>query len=304
MKTCVIGNGPLGSSIARSLSDRFPSSTITLIAPSSSQESSHNDRGRIARGADAEGSEEWSVRNVRALKMFPGLQARSGVDFYHEVGSLFVGDDAFLSPARRALEATTQPFVSAMPREEMLAKWPFLRVPVGCTGVFEEEAGYINPLQLIEANNKILVGNGGVIVKEKVESLSLLPFSSPPPPPIPPPPPPPPPPSSSSSILVHLSSPTPPLPQSSLTFDNVIVACGGHTNLLLSTLSLPPPLPSPSLSLPFRISRRTVALVPVEPGGGLEGMPCVKMQVKEGGGSEGGGEEGGSAHDRMEAGSV
>ena len=275
--TVVIGNGPIGSSIARSISDRLSDGdSVILIGPAKNNDilSSSNDVGRIARAADAEGSTNWILRNKKALAMYTSLQKRSQVTFFHQCGALCIGSDEFLLPIRNGLNATNSTYED-LDTNALLKKFPFLHIERTYQGVWEADAGYINPLEMIQANNVILEqNNNGKIINGRVLSMNVLKSSS-------------------------TSSSTSPFPKQiechvklfqedqkeqetvKIIASCVIVAAGGFTQRVLNTCILKENL-SCTLPTPFQISKRTVSLNPINEEHRLllQNMPCIKMQIK------------------------
>ena len=259
--TLVVGNGPIGSSIARSLSDR--GERVVLVGGSDSILSSHRDVGRIARAADAEGSLTWIRRNKKALAMYADLQERSQVRFFHQCGSLCIGDEDFLLPIRTGLDSTHSSYETLEARN-VVEKFPFLRVPDHYSAIWEPNAGYINPLDMIRANNRIHENNPrGKYINGEVVGMRFLKSEN----------------TSGKQIecLVRKPGSNDPTP---IVADCVVVAAGGFTQQLLNTLRFQDGTPC-RMPTAFRISKRTVSLALVEGDDlcSLSGMPCVKMQL-------------------------
>jgi len=158
MRALVVGNGPIGSSVARSLADRGVACTV--VGPSGGGLCSHDDMGRIARVADAEGSTLWAERNKTSIALYRDLEARSGVRFYHECGSLCVGDDTFVAPIRESLETAAARY-ECLGTQALRERFPYLRILDGQCGVWEPEAGYVNPHEMVHANNALTKQAGG-----------------------------------------------------------------------------------------------------------------------------------------------
>lgn len=168
----MIGNGPIGSSVARSLSDSLPYGGISVfVVGDKGGMSSHDDKGRMARTADAEGSKTWAHRNMKALRMFSSLEERSGVKFFTRCGSICVGDEDFLSPIKMSLDATPGATYERLDSSSLKERFPFVHVADNVSGLYEEEAGYVNPQEMIKSNNKIFVKNGGVVINGSCVSL-------------------------------------------------------------------------------------------------------------------------------------
>jgi len=245
MVTLVVGCGPIGSSIASQLSSH---TSVVLIGPHKSSYCSHNDRGRLSRVADAEGSLKWCSRNKRALQMYGDLEVRSGVKFYYRCGSLFVMEDELLSPVRSGLDRVGTKY-ETLSNEELRQRFKYLNIPPGRSGVYEPEAGFINPLSLVEANKTILVSNGGRYVDDSVVSFSA------------------------TKNTVTLTS------GEVMEGERIVVACGGYTESVLLSGGL-------TMGSTHRISKRTVALVPVDVHVGNVGNVGDVGNVGVGGSSE------------------
>lgn len=269
-RVLVVGNGPVGSSIARSLADRGAS--VTVIGPKSGGAflSSHHDKGRIARVADAEGSVTWARRNKAALALYPALEQRSGVKFFTPCGALCVGDEAFLAPIIHGLDAAEAPYERISALSE---RFPYLRAPVsGAQGVWEPSAGFVNPAEMIMANNQLLLEAGGSVVEGLVSGIRVV---------------------EGDGVECTVDG------DKVVAADRLVLACGGLTQHVLSQAAIPEAL---SYKFPeYRISKRSVCLTRVQPCDmeSLASMPCIKMQI-----SQAPSTSDACSHDRMEAGSV
>ena len=164
----VVGAGPVGSSIARSLAAR--GFAVTLIGPTGELLCSSNDLGRIARAADAEGSLVWAARNKAAISLYPQLQQRSGVEFYKQCGSVCIGTPAFLEPIVAGLEAVKAKYTLLPDAAE---RFPYLRIPKGSRAVLEAEAGYVNPAEMIRCNKQLLLQMGSRVIEGTVTNIAV-----------------------------------------------------------------------------------------------------------------------------------
>ncbi|GMI41675.1 hypothetical protein TeGR_g1728 [Tetraparma gracilis] len=261
--TVVIGSGPIGCSIAASL----PPPVLLLSSPSAP--TSSGDSTRIARCADAEGSEEWTRRNKRSLQLFGALEQKSKVSFFTKSGSLVAGSPAFLAPIAKALESQACAAERLSPAD-LKSRFPYLSLPPLHRGLYEPDAGHVDPRLLAEACAKIVTGAGGAVVAGHVTSITAA--------------------GEHPLVTYSCEPPSGPPAVLSLTCDRLVVAAGGFTGPLLS--SLPPPCPFP----PYRLSKRTIAYLPIA--APPPGFPCIKLQLPSPPPAAG------NVHDVVESGSV
>src|SRR5210317_1487026 len=85
----VAGNGPIGASVARRVCERAPNASV-LVLDSERLTSGSDDLGRIVRPLDAEGRDDWTAANVRAIEAFEGMARASGIEFFTRKGSLAI----------------------------------------------------------------------------------------------------------------------------------------------------------------------------------------------------------------------
>jgi len=278
----VIGNGPLGSSTARALitSPLASRLDITLFDSTGALWSSHDDRGRLTRIVDFERQPEWVAWNRASLLAWRGLERDGGRGFFTACGSAIVADEAVLTDLM-ATQLGGEEGVRAVGTASLL--------PAGVLGgeadgvppgaILEERGGYVDPVDLVAAQNAVFTARGGTIVRDVVSGLRALPD-----------------PDGGGGVALRTSSDE----TEERVFHRAILCAGGFTNeLLRRSHGLGPPLP-------YDVSRRTVLLGRVSEStrlGPLADMPVLKVAVGNEGGTEG--ETGyASERDAREAGSV
>ena len=159
----VVGNGPVGSASARALVERGASRVTVVDGTPVGVASSHSDRARLVRAADAEGDPAWSGRAMRSVGRFRELEASSGVPFFRECGALVLGPRAFseraLEAARRSLQMSPGAgvkgsVVQALEEAEVRRRWGYLRPDDGCGhGVWQAlGAGCVDPQAMVRAH--------------------------------------------------------------------------------------------------------------------------------------------------------
>eukprot|EP00931_Biecheleriopsis_adriatica_P011942 TRINITY_DN113033_c0_g1_i1.p1 TRINITY_DN113033_c0_g1~~TRINITY_DN113033_c0_g1_i1.p1 ORF type:complete len:292 (+),score=18.24 TRINITY_DN113033_c0_g1_i1:67-876(+) len=236
----VVGNGPVGASVARALAVRHGCFVELFSSPT--LWSAHDDIGRISRVLDFEHAREWQVWNRESLNVWRELERASGISFFHECGSAVFAPQSILSQLEQQLTGCSY---SKVERASFVGG--ILGSSVASHGLLEPSAGYVNPKSLISAQNAILLAHGGKIRYETVEALRQNPnggFDV------------------NTAKGVH-------------SYRQVVLCAGAFTNHLLNTLP-----DSLGVPLSYRVSRRTVLLCEVsEPTvfGELAGMPALKV---------------------------
>ena len=328
----VIGNGPVGASIAKHLVRSLVESNtsrrssnehavVTLVdGRPMGMGSSHSDRARLIRTFDAEGDVDWTRWNRRSLEAFPKIErlwnnedgsnvvnsnsknshnneTETRKSFFTKCGALLLGDEEFVTRSKKAADAShsssTESSSSSSPSFSLLT-------PTEC----KRKWPYLKPKP--GCNVALFDPSGGIIdplafiEAQNHNAMSLnenngvrLEILS----------------DAASKIrnggtIVELAS------GKLLTATKKIILCGGaYSGSLLETSgiesSVSPASPSPSPAL--RASKRTVALLEVTPEsveGILQDMPTIKYAfgLLEAAASKytSAGEE----HSRVEAGSV
>ena len=294
----VVGNGPVGSASARALVERGAARVTVVDGGAVGVASSHSDRARLVRAADAEGDPAWSARAMRSVTRFRALEAATGVPFFRECGALVLGSRAFseraLLAAARSLEAAgdnSGGVEGVLAEDDVRRRWRYLRPDTGCGhGVWQAlGAGCVDPGAMVRAHvaeAHALAGGRGAgfeVVAGEAVSVEIA--------------------GAGSRVRVGLRG------GGSVEGDRVVVAGGAGSAGLLARSGL---ALDGAGAADVRVSRRAVVLVevPEEVARGVLGeMPTIKyaydlaLGAGSGGGSGGGG-GGDGEQSRVEAGSV
>jgi len=151
----VVGNGPIGSAVARHVA--AAGASVCVIDGRDSLTSAWNDEGRIVRPLDAEGRSCWQSWNLESLEGFPALQAESGVEFFTKCGSLACGTEAWVAnPAKRLTEAGVD-FTWHENGTAVEKRFPYLSVPQTHVAVSDAAGGFVNPKRMIQAQNIVMM---------------------------------------------------------------------------------------------------------------------------------------------------
>ena len=180
----VIGNGPIGASVAKNLIASLASAAnprtggkrrdilVTIIDGSSTGiGSSHSDRARLIRTFDAEGDLDWTRWNQRSLEAFPEIErvwnneyntrnsdvtshentTRKRKSFFKKCGALLIGDEEFVARSKKAAEeslSSSSSSFSLLSPTEYQKVWPYLKPKSGCdVALFDPSGGIIDPLR-------------------------------------------------------------------------------------------------------------------------------------------------------------
>lgn len=168
----VIGNGPIGSAVARHVAEGGYS--VLVVDGGNRLTSASDDMGRIVRPLDAEGRERWTRWNVESIETFGDIETRSGVDFFQRCGSLACGTGAFVERPARLLEQNGVPHARLESGADVTRRFPFLSVPATHVGVVDDVGGFVDPGAMIRAQNALTVGSGrgdvraGVVTRVEV----------------------------------------------------------------------------------------------------------------------------------------
>jgi len=184
----VIGNGPIGASVAKNLiaslasaansisGDKRRDTLVTIVDGSlSGIGSSHSDRARLIRTFDAEGDLDWTRWNQRSLEAFPEIErvwnneyntrnsdaashentTTKRKSFFKKCGALLIGDEEFVARSKKAAEElSSSPSFSLLSPTEYQMIWPYLKPKSGCdVALFDPSGGIIDPFAFIEAQN-------------------------------------------------------------------------------------------------------------------------------------------------------
>ena len=168
----VIGNGPIGSAVAKHVAEGGYS--VLVVDGGNRLTSASDDMGRIVRPLDAEGRERWTRWNVESIEAFGDIETRSGVDFFQRCGSLACGTGAFVERPARLLEQNGVPHARLESGADVTRRFPFLSVPATHVGVVDDVGGFVDPGAMIRAQNALTVGSGrgdvraGVVTRVEV----------------------------------------------------------------------------------------------------------------------------------------
>ena len=224
-KLAVIGRGLIGSAAARHLAKM--GHDVALIGPDEPADysrhggvfGSHYDEGRITRSYDPQPF--WRQMNRAAISRYGEISAESGVEFYREVGALYVGHSEttdVVSVGKICAEDGI--LCEAYHDADLVERFPFLRSTAGMHGYFQpRNAGYISPRRLVRAQTISAERAGARIIDEPALGIS----------------------ESGSGVTILTRS-------GNVEAERVLVAAGGHTQSLLGR------------SLGFTVYARTVAM--------------------------------------------
>ena len=149
----VVGNGPIGSAVARHCSSLGAS--VLVLDGRDALTSASDDMGRIVRPLDAEGRETWTRLNVRSIEAFPELESESGIAFFRRCGSVACGTPAFVEkPAARLREAGIG-FDELGDGALVERAFPYLSVPSAHVAIADRVGGFVDPKKMIEAQNAL-----------------------------------------------------------------------------------------------------------------------------------------------------
>jgi glycine/D-amino acid oxidase-like deaminating enzyme len=181
---------------------------------------SHYDEGRITRTFDP-GAKFWRNANRASIARYGEISAKSGVDFYREVGTLHVGPEENSNVALVAkICEEDKIYVEAFSDAKLAERFPFLKQTARIQGNFEpRNAGYISPRRLVQAQTIAAERAGVRIINDYASGISEN--------------------RDAVTILTHSEN---------VDVERVLVAAGGHTEPLLS------------VALGFTVFARTVAM--------------------------------------------
>jgi len=179
----VIGNGLMGSAAARYLSQW--SDSVALIGPGEPDDqsqhqgvfSSHYDQGRLAHKFSRDPI--WAVISAQAVTNYPKLEAQSGIRFHGPVGRIhaakFTDDEkAQWQSWMAAVDPTREQLHYFAAAEGIWPKrFPYLNFPADYD-LFHEAApaGYVNPREMLRAQNKIAQQQGATLISEQVTRVT------------------------------------------------------------------------------------------------------------------------------------
>ena len=252
----IIGNGLIGSAAARYLSQW--SDSVALIGPGEPSDhsqhegvfSSHYDQGRLTRAFSQDPI--WAVISRQAVENYSLLAEQSGVEFYGPVGRVLS-----IKPNAQDKQALLHWIASVDPTGQKLhyfeagdltwqEHFPMLNFPADYDLFYEAPpAGYINPRQMLRAQNIIAEQNGATILSQHVVDVT----------------------SAAEGVTITTAH------GDQYSADKVLVACGAFTNF--NNL-----LPAP---LPLRLKTETMVWgeVSSETAQRLNAMPGVGYDIED-----------------------
>lgn len=220
----VVGNGLMGSAAARYLSEW--SDSVAVIGPTEPADhnqhdgvfSSHYDQGRLTRELSQDPI--WSLIARRAVYNYGMLEEKSGVAFHGPVGRVYANNPT--ADERQLLldwleQASQEYGIEYQYFEKGDRSWkkqfPYLDFPVDYDFFFEPApAGYVNPRQMLRAQNVIAQQQGAAVYNERVVGIT----------------------SSATGVTLVTAE------GNQFAADKVLIACGAFTNF---NNLLPQPLP-------------------------------------------------------------
>ena len=253
----VVGNGLVGSAAGRYLTEW--SDSVAVIGPGEPVDhtthngvfSSHYDQGRL--------TTEWSRDPVwapianRAVKKYGMLEEKSGIKFHGAVGRVHASTPS--NEERREmldwLEQTSEEhnidFKYFVAGDRSWKKmFPFLDFPEECDLFYQPgPAGYVNPRQMLLAQNEIAKQNGALVVNQRVIGIK----------------------STASGVIVETED------GSRFSAEKVLVACGAFTNF---NNLLPEPIP-----LRYKTEAMVWGTVSEETANRLKTMPGVGYDIND-----------------------
>lgn len=179
-KSIVVGRGMMGAAAARYLA--LQGEGVAVIGPDEPKDwanhmgvfASHYDEARITRTIDS--NPIWARLANRSIARYGQIAHESGVDFYDEVGCLIVGPkrggrDPYVGQveaAARQLGVSIEMLADA----ELKARFGYFDFGTDCEGVYEgRNAGYVNPLRLVEAQSILAERAGARVIRQTAVSV-------------------------------------------------------------------------------------------------------------------------------------
>lgn len=174
----IVGAGLFGSAAARHLSKTHDD--VVLVGPSEPKNpgthdgvfASHYDQTRLVRGVDPDIN--WALLAKHSIARFRELESVSGIRFYHDVGYMMVtpgglGEDWFNLPAMRQVAKDTDVNIINLDYTDLTTRYPFLHFTPSSTAVLQgEDAGHINPRQLLRVQQKLGELQGMTLIQDIV----------------------------------------------------------------------------------------------------------------------------------------
>ncbi|MEM8863513.1 MAG: FAD-dependent oxidoreductase, partial [Chloroflexota bacterium] len=256
-KFAVIGNGLMGSAAGRYLSEW--SDSVVIIGSGEPADhtthngvfSSHYDQGRLCRKASQD--PVWHPVAYQAVHNYKMLEERSGIKFHGAVGRVHAARRTteerqqmldWIKQAGQEFDIDFKYFVAGDRSWKEL--FPMLDYPEDFDLFYEPgPAGYINPRQMLAAENAIAQQNGATITAEQAIKTT----------------------SSADGVEIVTAS------GEKLMAEKVLIACGAFTNF---NNLLPEPIP-----LRFKTESMVWGTVSAETAKQLKGMPGAGFDIEE-----------------------
>ncbi|MBT8078484.1 MAG: FAD-binding oxidoreductase [Gammaproteobacteria bacterium] len=177
----IIGAGLLGSAAARHLTQ--VTDDVALIGPGEPANrkthtgvfASHYDASRLIRVVDPD--LVWATLAKRSLSRHREIERESGIKFRHDIGYMMVtpgglGKDWFNLPAMREVADDLQVDIEDLDDGALKQRFPYLSFTPGSSAVLQEDdAGYLDPRRLIEAQHQISIAQGASVIRDVVVDL-------------------------------------------------------------------------------------------------------------------------------------
>jgi len=182
----VVGAGMIGSSTAKWAAglEKEAGGKVALVGGIEPVEKKEGDlfgawfdEGRITRLLDRKDS--WRLLAEKSIARYRDIEEKSGIKFYHEVGFLSLIDDTFndTEGLENAMEAINKSgyncdFVNVKSAQE---KFPNLKLKEGLFGYYQpDNSGYVNPREMVKAQQAIAVAEGCEIINKSVEKIEKV----------------------------------------------------------------------------------------------------------------------------------
>jgi sarcosine oxidase len=179
-KYIIIGRGMMGAAAARHLTQWTDG--VALIGPGEPADyqrhegvfASHYDEARITRTIDPD--PVWARLANRSIARYGEISEASAIPFYSECGCLLVGPargdqpsyigDVLDAAARLGMKPET------LQNGALRSRFPYFTFGPDSEGVWEgQNAGYINPRRLVQAQSVLAEQQGATLISETVTSV-------------------------------------------------------------------------------------------------------------------------------------
>lgn len=168
----LIGRGLVGTAAAKHFS--MHNSNVLLIGPDEPKDTesatvyaSHYDQARIQRliGID----DAWTKLNIESVRQYPSIEMESGIKFHYPVGCYYInphGRDEYLNNAPSISKLLHCNYQDIDHYKQHYA------IPKSSEGIIEDDpSGYIEPRNLLKAQQLIFQKNGGHFYNDIVTSV-------------------------------------------------------------------------------------------------------------------------------------